>query len=55
VLDSFPDSWALLKAVEFDSTDYRQILDWMSAPSAEPRSVARRWIAANADRIEAWP
>lgn len=53
-LDVFPDVWPILQAVDFDSTDYRQVVDWMSEPGSTAPAVASRWIAANTGRADQW-
>ena len=49
-----PDAERLLDRFQWDPADVEQVMAWNTEDGADPDETARRWVAANRERVDAW-
>ncbi len=52
--DDLPEATAVLDAFSWTPAAMERVMVWMEDPTTFPRDAARRWLAANEDRVDAW-
>ncbi len=52
--DDLPEATAVLDAFAWSPEAMERVMVWMEDPATFPRDAARRWLATNEDRVDAW-